>query len=1117
MYLRSRKTSHTSSSDVITSATLPCSICDADLINEPCSIRCDAASCKRLFHPSCLGNSAPLDSELWFCQDCQSTEPIIDQLDSSNSDDSATARAIREARIKSDLQDKQTPEENEICSCNKRVSDDEDGLYCDSCQRWFHIRCIKVSKREFRDLQNNQEEYCCPTCSVTRSNKTRISWSDVDGLEEISRRIEMAHQELVKWNKNNFLVPRGKVGKTFITELNRLFQLFNNKTAWEPIAIHLIQIFVPLMLQKPSAKSKNKDHIKYLEKRLDWWKKCMIKELIDEGKAIQKSLTKSNESKRASELKAFTRLMLQGKLKEAIKFVNADDSVVGVHELTPDIIAQLEKKHPKAEQLKQEALIPEQNHEVQAVLFERIDSEIIMRCAKNIHGSGGPSQIDAETWKHMICSKAHGNEGAQLSEEIAILARRLCSEEIPFEYISTMMSCRLVPLKKSDNSVRPVGIGETLRRIIAKAVTMVLKDDIVLASGCLQTCAGLDGGIEAAVHAMRKIFETDECDAVILVDAENAFNKLNREAALKNIKQLCPSFHQYLRNSYKNPAKLFLKDGSYILSQEGVTQGDPAAMAKYSLASKPLITKLSDENPNIKQVWYADDGTGAGNLEDIRTYWDGLNKHGPAFGYFPKAAKSVLIVKDPSKMMTAKSLFEGIDIQITCEGQRHLGAAIGTEAFKDMYVGKKVEKWVEDIEKLAEMAKAEPQAALAAFSKGIASRWTYLQRTIPNTAELFKPLEAAIKDKFLPSLIGREISILERRMLALPYRYGGLAVRNPVATADEEYEASSQITSQLTELIFNQNEDASAVSKITVQKAKLEVRKAKEEKLKTIFDSICKLLPTEAERYLQTAAEKGASSWLAVLPLKSFGYSMNKREFQDAIKLRYGWSIPDMPQYCGCGKRNSIEHTLDCKLGGYVHIRHNYIRDTEARIMREVAFDVSIEPGLEKVSKNVRLAPGTKTEDNARLDVSARGIFSSHERTFFDVRITNPNAPSNRSLSIAAVYEKHEKEKMRAYNDRVLQVEKASFVPLVYTTSGGMSPQCVKTHKRIAGLVADKRKEKYSDVINHIRTRLRFALLKSILVAVRGARGKTSLYLNENNLGNISFNLIPFVPTYEGY
>ena len=99
-----------------------------------------------------------------------------------------------------------------------------------------------------------------------------------------------------------------------------------------------------------------------------------------------------------------------------------------------------------------------------------------------------------------------------------------------------------------------------------------------------------------------------------------------------------------------------------------------------------------------------------------------------------------------------------------------------------------------------------------------------------------------------------------------------------------------------------------------------------------------------------------------------------------------------MPQYWGCRKRNSIEHTLDCKLGGYVHIRHNNIRDTEAQIMRDFAFDVSIEPGLEKESKNVRLAPGTKTEDNARLDVSAGGIFSSHGRTFFHLRITNPKS-----------------------------------------------------------------------------------------------------------------------------
>ena len=81
---------------------------------------------------------------------------------------------------------------------------------------------------------------------------------------------------------------------------------------------------------------------------------------------------------------------------------------------------------------------------------------------------------------------------------------------------------------------------------------------------------------------------------------------------------------------------------------------------------------------------------------------------------------------------------------------------------------------------------------------------------------------------------------------------------------------------------------------------------------------------------------------------------------------------------------------------------------------------------------------------------------------------------------------------MRAYSNRILQTEKGSFVPLLYTTTGGMGPQCARKHERIAELVALKKNEKYADVMNHIRTRLRFSLLKSILIAIRGARGKGS-------------------------
>ena len=81
-----------------------------------------------------------------------------------------------------------------------------------------------------------------------------------------------------------------------------------------------------------------------------------------------------------------------------------------------------------------------------------------------------------------------------------------------------------------------------------------------------------------------------------------------------------------------------------MLSEEGVTQGDPAAIVKYSLASKPLTMKLKHIHLEVKQVWYANDWTGAGKFLHLIEFWDSLCKHGPSYGYFPEATKSVLIV-----------------------------------------------------------------------------------------------------------------------------------------------------------------------------------------------------------------------------------------------------------------------------------------------------------------------------------------------------------------------------------------------------------------------------------------------------------------------------------------
>ena len=78
------------------------------------------------------------------------------------------------------------------------------------------------------------------------------------------------------------------------------------------------------------------------------------------------------------------------------------------------------------------------------------------------------------------------------------------------------------------------------------------------AMGCLQLCGGQISGVEAAIHATRSDFDSEECEVTLLVDATNAFNAINRQVALHNVRHLCPSISTILINSYRNPINLFM-------------------------------------------------------------------------------------------------------------------------------------------------------------------------------------------------------------------------------------------------------------------------------------------------------------------------------------------------------------------------------------------------------------------------------------------------------------------------------------------------------------------------------------------------------------------------------
>ena len=433
-----------------------------------------------------------------------------------------------------------------------------------------------------------------------------------------------------------------------------------------------------------------------------------------------------------------------------------------------------------------------------------------------------------------------------------------------------------------------------------------------------------------------------------------------------------------------------------------------------------------------------------------------------------------------------------------------MGAVIGSSTFKELWISEKVNKWITDIEELAEIAKEEPQAVYASFTKAISNRWTHIQRTVPGISHLFLPLETAIQEKLIPALIGRKVSPDERKILALPVRLGGMGICNPAETAPHEFNSSIAVTKHLTDIICKQEKDFANYDREEVERIIKKVKFEKEERLKDELKDLLATVETKMRRSLELAQEKGSGAWLSALPTQRYGYTLNKQEFRDSVCLRYGWPIPNTPSFCQCSKRNDVDHTLTCKKGGYVIMRHNKVRDLEAELMSEVCYDVKTEPDLIPLENNC-LGINAETGDRSKPDVSGVGVWGSYEKTYLDILITHPNCQTYSEKPMNQIYQLNERRKKAKYNERILQVEKASFTPIVGSTFGGWGDEANKHHKRIASLIANKKQESYADVINHIRTRLRFCVLRSVLTAVRGVRGKSR---EADPISSLSFNLI---------
>ena len=173
------------------------------------------------------------------------------------------------------------------------------------------------------------------------------------------------------------------------------------------------------------------------------------------------------------------------------------------------------------------------------------------------------------------------------------------------------------------------------------------------------------------------------------------------------------------------------------------------------------------------------------------------------------------------------------------------------------------------------------------------------------------------------------------------------------------------------------------------------------------------MAPRKTQRAQDLLAGRGSSAWLTVFPLQDLGFNPNKREFRDAVRLRYDWPVEDIPSTCACGEAFTVDHFMICKLGDFITQRHNELRDLRAEFLSLVCSDVEIEPVLQDISGE-HLNRGSSKAQDTSLDIHVRCFYwESHRSAFFDVRVCHPNAVSYRDQEPQHIYRIRENEKKR--------------------------------------------------------------------------------------------------------
>lgn len=219
------------------------------------------------------------------------------------------------------------------------------------------------------------------------------------------------------------------------------------------------------------------------------------------------------------------------------------------------------------------------------------------------------------------------------------------------------------------------------------------------------------------------------------------------------------------------------------------------------------------------------------------------------------------------------------------------------------FVRQKTDEWMEDLDKLVQVATIQPHCAYAAFTHSFVPKWNYMMRVMDfepeELASNLLRLEKAIREKLLPKFTGRmPPGDIERDVFELPARLGGLNIMNPSKSSETKFYEASALSKPIMEKLLSGDPTLTGVHTAQLSQQKI-LKKVREDTLKQHRQQLLtQITDNDFSRSIELASEKGASNWLTVLPIEEHGFSLPKQAFRDAVSLRYNWEASNSPSHC---------------------------------------------------------------------------------------------------------------------------------------------------------------------------------------------------------------------------